>query len=145
MREVPMQTCSMTSLSPEIHNKMEDLMKVWDYKAGDVLLMSRWLWHRSLQTSEDSSSTVFQRYTIRYESGKSRTSRGDSVQKCVLYDSSNAGKTLDEVAFTTKLPFFPLAWPQTDDEVEMEKYVEEVLPKIKDKQQQRMAEIFSRT
>lgn len=141
-----MNTCAMAKISPGIHKKMENLKNVWDYKAGDVLLMSRWLWHRSLQTADEDATTVYQRYTVRYECGKSRVFSGDSFQRCVLYNNSYAGKTLDEVSSSSNLPFFPLAWPQTVDEfnqTQMEDFVKNILPDISAKSKTKMAELFT--
>lgn len=128
------QTCAMASLSPELNQKMESIKKMWDYKAGDVLFMSRWLWHRSVQTPNDKalSRIPYQRYTIRYECGGTRSFENYSFAFPSLHDQSLSGKTLDEISTSTLLPFYPKAWPFENDEcmARENEFVSKILPAL---------------
>lgn len=105
-------TTEMERTNPQLYAKIDKLKKSFDYREGDVLLMSRWLWHRSEQRKSHYGSGTFMRYTVRYDVGRTKLFSGISTVPAVVYDKSNAGKTLDEICRSTGLPFYPEAWPR---------------------------------
>mmetsp|Transcript_47724 Transcript_47724/g.72150 ORF Transcript_47724/g.72150 Transcript_47724/m.72150 type:complete len:308 (-) Transcript_47724:64-987(-) len=158
--KTPPNPCDLENISPELNDKLEKMGKAFNYQQGDVLLMSRWLWHRSMQLLSDEENETeklclsansekekqtFKRYTIRYECGNTRLPNGASLHHSILYDPSNAGKTLNQICTSTGLPFFPQAWPCVSESelFHMKKLVKEVLPKTELKRQKLMAEIFA--
>jgi len=120
------KTCEIETNSPQLNDLMEKEGILFDFKKGDVLLMNRFTWHRSVQVtpegnsyysncqgkSEDESPTLM-RYTVRYEVGSVPLIRGASLHPGILYDPTNSGKPLDEVVASSG-PFFPKAWPAID-------------------------------
>lgn len=142
------QTCELASLDPSLNAKFEERAITFDYKAGDVLLMNRWLWHRSANLNEAGKKyyakrmSMFPRYTVRYESGETRLPNGVSFHPSIFYDEANAGKTLNEICDGSGLPFFPKAWSSSVasgetavySEVEnMKELVVDVMPDVQKK------------
>mmetsp|Transcript_22094 Transcript_22094/g.32512 ORF Transcript_22094/g.32512 Transcript_22094/m.32512 type:complete len:435 (+) Transcript_22094:58-1362(+) len=153
----PPNTCDLANISPELNEHLEKIKRVFNYEQGDVLLMSRWLWHRSMQANEDILNKTlnnndekrdklpFKRYTIRYECGNTRLLNGASFHNSILYDSSNTGKTLNHVCSSSGLPFFPQAWPCTleSESSQMKKLAKDVFPEIESKRKELMAGFFA--
>ena len=64
-------TCAMESLSPETHQKLEDMKVIYDMQPGDAIIHDRWLFHRSDNFAEGTpKDTVLNRYSIRYMPGE---------------------------------------------------------------------------
>ncbi|CAB9519270.1 expressed unknown protein [Seminavis robusta] len=119
------KTCSMSTLDPELNERIESSKIEYDYQKGDCLFCTRWLFHRSVQINEeglkhyDNQECALKRYTVRYERGSAKLVRGLSVETAVLADKENSGKTLDDVCKASG-PFYPQCWPMLTDPQEQE-------------------------
>lgn len=113
------KTCGMRDLDPALNERIESSKVEFDYQKGDCLFCTRWLFHRSVQVNDEGlkhydDATALKRYTIRYERGTARVIKGLCVEPCVLVDSDNCGKTLDEVCENGN-PYYPQCWPPLSD------------------------------
>ena len=116
------KTCEMASLNQELNQRIEESKLVFDYQPGDCLFCHRWLFHRSVPINAEGmnyydDSSALKRYTIRYERGSARLIKGRSVEPCVLVNSDNSGRSLDEVCKVDG-PYFPQCWPQQKGEAD---------------------------
>jgi Phytanoyl-CoA dioxygenase (PhyH) len=144
------RTCAMETLDPTLNETIESSKVVFDYKRGDCLFCTRWLFHRSVRINEvglkhyDNQACALKRYSVRYERGDAKLIRGVSVEAPVLLDKENAGKTLAEVCKACG-PYYPQCWPMVDDpmkqEVEMKGLVIDTFPKVEAKLKAVMKEI----
>ena len=155
-REVYGKTCSMNILDPQLNQKIESTKEVFDYKRGDCLFCTRWLFHRSVAINEEGLEHIaklgsekgdyaFKRYTIRYELGSAKALRGLSMEACnLLYPEATAGKSLDAIC-EAKGPFYPKCWPRSPDlkalEAEIQSLVKNDLPKAEIKRSEMIAKI----
>ena len=114
-RSFPATTCDLASVSPDLSALMDNKALVFHYKKGDVLLVNRWIWHKSIPTSPSSSAAEhpLKRYSIRYEEGKATLVKGFATHASVMYNADNSGKSLDNICETSG-PFFPRAYPSAD-------------------------------
>lgn len=114
-----LNTCKMADLAPELAQRMERSRIVFDYRKGDILFHTRWLFHRSLPVNDKGLAhfntlgqpVALKRYSIRYELGSARLQRGMSVEPCILMNPHNRGKTLDEVCEQDG-PWYPQCTPE---------------------------------
>eukprot|EP00590_Aulacoseira_subarctica_P004695 CAMPEP_0172422222 /NCGR_PEP_ID=MMETSP1064-20121228/8404_1 /TAXON_ID=202472 /ORGANISM="Aulacoseira subarctica , Strain CCAP 1002/5" /LENGTH=461 /DNA_ID=CAMNT_0013162991 /DNA_START=47 /DNA_END=1432 /DNA_ORIENTATION=- len=115
-RSFPATTCDLASASPDLNALMDNEALVFHYKKGDVLLVNRWIWHKSIPLSQSSAAAEhpLKRYSIRYEEGKATLVKGFATHPSVMYNADNSGKSLDNVCETSG-PFFPRAYPSADD------------------------------
>lgn len=111
----PATTCDLASVSPELSSLMDNEAVIINFTKGDVLLMNRWLWHKSIPASleQHNKNNPLKRYTIRYDTGSTRLQKGYSTQLSIMYDAENSGKSLDDISQRSG-PFFPRAFPDAD-------------------------------
>ena len=108
-------TCNIEYSAPTINNEMEQSKRIYNIKAGDVLFMTRWLWHRTIpfiKGENDLNTKVFKRYSIRYAPGSARTPKGYGTELSILFDEKNSGKALDLI---TDIPWYPRVFPMVDN------------------------------
>mmetsp|Transcript_17458 Transcript_17458/g.25800 ORF Transcript_17458/g.25800 Transcript_17458/m.25800 type:complete len:492 (-) Transcript_17458:42-1517(-) len=104
-------TCNLETTAPHLHRRMEDTMRVYNLKRGDVIFHHRWLFHRTVAMNH-SHNKIYRRYSLRYGSGStSAIQPGFGTEPSVLWNQKNGGRTLDQIA---KLdgPWYPQAYPQ---------------------------------
>merc|ERR1712038_550389 len=158
-KNLRLQTCELAKLSPSLNEQFESNAITFDYQCGDVLLMNRWLWHRSANLNSrgkvyyEKRKTMFPRYTVRYECGDTRLLNGVSLHPSFFHNEAYSGKSLDEICNESNLPFFPKAWSSsssittgatTTNNVENMKYlVQDVLPHLQQKQFEATRTLFS--
>lgn len=123
-------TCNLEDAAPEIHRKLERGKRVYDVRAGDVLFMNRWVWHKTIPfntsdivdhtfNNDTDSPTIFKRYSIRYAPGSAISPKGVGTEPSILWNGENAGKTLDEIS-SNEDPWYPRVFPSVDpDEIEL--------------------------
>ena len=145
------KTCTLSENAPELYEKFEANKKEFDFQKGDVLLMDRWLWHRSVQSKKSSSTTnrMCLRYTIRYEVGTTTFLNGFTAHPVELHDETLKGKTLNDICTLSKLPFFPKVWPRHpmnnndhEEEKQQMKRLQSLLPVFKEKKMAIFKELF---
>lgn len=152
------KTCEIATISPKLNDRMEQEGILFDFQKGDVLMMNRFTWHRSVQVTpegkkyfankeddNDSSEIVLKRYTIRYEIGSTPLIRGAAMHPSILYDASNSGKKIDD-AVASSGPFFPKCWPAVseDEMLQLPEMVDVKLPKAQEKREAMMAELMAK-
>lgn len=121
------KTCVMEEEDPELARIVDSTSKVFNYRRGDVLFHTRWLFHRSMPLTDAGRrhfanlgvEPTFKRYSIRYDYGDSRLIRGFNAELAVLLNGDNTGKTLAEVNQNDG-PFYPKCWPGAISAEEME-------------------------
>ena len=131
-------TCNLATAAPELNDRMEEVKRIYDIKRGDVIFFDRWLFHRTVPFDRDvvrhrrgrhrghragyeadpPPPLLHRRYSIRYAPGSATLPGGYGTELSVLWDESNAGRTLDDVCRRDG-PWYPRAWPDVSDE-EME-------------------------
>lgn len=117
------KTCDMEEYAPELAAMIDGTKKVFDFKRGDVLFHTRWIFHRSMPMTDDGEKhfqklgkdPAIKRYSVRYEFGSSSLLRGMSGEFAILNNPQNSGKSLDEVC-TSDGPYYPRCWPPVADE-----------------------------
>jgi hypothetical protein len=103
---------------------MEDTMRVYDIKRGDVIFHTRWLFHRTIPfdrsyierrklEGEESTSLLYKRYSIRYSPGSAIIPPGYGVEPSVISNPDNGGRTADAVS-EEDAPWYPKVWPEVD-------------------------------
>lgn len=117
-------TCEMVNQSPGIRNKIEDTAVIPEIKAGDVIFMTRALFHRTAATTPSGKDyfarneiEYLNRYSIRYVPGTARLPQGWTFEWGIMANEENAGRSLDDAMNSdNNLLWYPQAWPQTDDD-----------------------------
>jgi len=149
-RQIFGKTCSMETLDPALNERIESSKVEFDYRKGDCLFCTRWLFHRSVEVNEEGlkhygEDVSLKRYTIRYERGTAQTCRGWSLEPCVLMDPNTSGKSLDKICESLG-PFYPQCWPRLSDpskqEARMETLVRDKFPEIMIKHGEVMKDII---
>lgn len=115
-------TCNIKTSAPHLHKRMEESMRVYDVKRGDVIFHDRWLFHRTVPFDREVSRLVgdplYRRYSVRYGPGSSIIPPGYGLELSVLWDERNSGRSADEVS-NLDGPWYPKAWPTVNaDELE---------------------------
>lgn len=130
------RTCDMEYHSPVLASTIDRTRKVFDFKRGDILFHTRWIFHRSMPLTSDGEEyflrlgrvdPTIRRYSIRYEYGDSQLLRGINSEFSVMLNPKNLGEKLDQVNRSDG-PFYPKCWPEVEDFVEMDKLVIEKFP-----------------
>jgi ectoine hydroxylase-related dioxygenase (phytanoyl-CoA dioxygenase family) len=149
------KTCEIATISPKLNDRMEQEGILFDFQKGDVLMMNRFTWHRSVQVTpegkkhfankqedNDSSEIVLKRYTIRYEVGSTPLIQGAAIHPSILYDASNSGKKIDDVVASSG-PFFPKCWPAVSksEMLQLPEMVDVKLPKAQENREAMMAKL----
>lgn len=71
------QTCEMAKLSPELNDRLERLKVEPEFKRGDVLFCTRFLFHRGCSFKPDADEAVkakgIRRFSVRYMPGEALT------------------------------------------------------------------------
>ena len=108
-------TCNLRDSEPLIHDYLERNARIYNVKAGDVLFMTRWLWHQTIPVKNTankiSTDKVFKRYSIRYAPGSATTPKGYGTELSILWDKENEGKALNDVAGG---PWYPRVFPEVE-------------------------------
>eukprot|EP00978_Attheya_sp_CCMP212_P012100 scaffold30067_cov49-Attheya_sp.AAC.2 len=134
-------TCNMQTAAPEINDRMEQTMRLYDIQKGDVIFHTRWLFHRTIpfdrqwlqqqqqqqqqpqqqqqqqqqqQPSGDVTDRlplVYRRYSVRYSPSSAELPRGYGTELSILSNGENEGRTLQEVAERDG-PWYPQCFPQ---------------------------------
>ena len=117
-------TCNLKTAAPHLHQRMEETMRIYDLKRGDVIFHTRWLFHRTVpfkrnavadRISNHEEPLLYRRYSIRYGPGYSEIPRGFGFEPSVLWDERNAGRTADQVS-QLDAPWYPKVWPFVSDD-----------------------------
>jgi len=79
-------TCNIKSVNKKLHDKLEERKRIYDLKAGDILFLDRWLFHRTVPFHLDIVKSKRQhgalrdlmsrRYSVRYAPGTSQLPKG---------------------------------------------------------------------
>ncbi len=87
-------TCNIKNVAVELHKKLEERKRVYDLKAGDILFMTRWLFHRTIpydrefvkekKKQGELNKLLSRRYSIRYAPGSAELPRG-YVLTCIEF------------------------------------------------------------
>ena len=129
------QTCSMSTVDPLLHDKIEATKVVFDFQKGDCLFCTRWLFHRSMPINEEglkyyemqNMEPLLKRYSIRYVPGTAHMIRGLCTEPCVLLNPETSGQSLDKICDSQEgedggmsKPFYPQCWPRQPDSDDQE-------------------------
>uniref|UniRef100_A0A7S1BEY9 Uncharacterized protein n=1 Tax=Corethron hystrix TaxID=216773 RepID=A0A7S1BEY9_9STRA len=114
-------TCNINTTSPTLHAKLESRKRVYEIKRGDVILHTRWLFHRTipfkprgLQAATKSRvPPLYRRYSVRYVPGTTVLPKGFGTEMSILLDPDVGGKTLND-ACASGGPWYPRVWPAVD-------------------------------
>jgi len=131
-------TCGMEEADPDLAKTIDGTKKVFDFRRGDVLFHTRWLFHRSMPLTSNGEERfrrlgmepTFKRYSIRYEYADSRLLKGINAEFAALLNPENKGRTLEEVN-KVEGPFYPKCWPGavSDNDInQMDDLVREKFP-----------------
>jgi hypothetical protein len=119
------QTCELHHFNPQVHAEIEKSSRIVDIKRGDVVFATRLLFHRTLAVTDDGieyyksiDKEFLKRYSLRYVPGSARLPNGWSVEWSVLTDPANVGRSLDEIAESSEMMFYPKVWPQVEENLE---------------------------
>eukprot|EP00978_Attheya_sp_CCMP212_P016871 scaffold44529_cov39-Attheya_sp.AAC.2 len=95
-------TCNLETTAPHVNKRMEETMRVYDIKRGDVIFHHRWLFHRTVAMAEVKEQTenrpglVYRRYSLRYGPGSSVIPPGFGTEPSVLWNDENGGRTANQ-------------------------------------------------
>lgn len=138
-RRVGNGTCNIATAAPHLHRRMEETKRIYNMKRGDVILHTRWLFHRTVpferslvqDRQENEPPLLYRRYSLRYGPGTSEIPRGYGTEPSVLWDVQNGGRTADQVA-VVDAPWYPQAWPPAPNtqKKQLEEIATERLPKV---------------
>jgi hypothetical protein len=107
-------TCNIKTSAPHLHHRMEESMRVYDVKRGDVIFHDRWLFHRTVpfdrQVPRLVEDPLYRRYSVRYGPGSSIIPPGYGLELSVLWDERNSGRSADQVS-NLDGPWYPRVWP----------------------------------
>eukprot|EP00536_Pseudo-nitzschia_multiseries_P008326 jgi/Psemu1/287710/fgenesh1_pg.210_\ len=140
-------TCNIEHTAPHLHRRMEETMRIYDVKAGDIIFHTRWLFHRTIPFDRDVVSNraanneepiLYRRYSIRYGPGNSIIPPGYGTEPSVISEEKNGGRSADDVSKYDSA-WYPRVWPSTSD-IEMEQMqllAKHRLPKALEQSEQR--------
>jgi len=142
-------TCNIKNADPDINRKMEDTKRVYDVQRGDVILHTRWLFHRTVpmdrtrakELDKNRVKVLYRRYSVRYSPGSATLTEGYGTELSTLYNSSFGGKTLDLVNAVDG-PWYPKCWPDVDaSEIESMDSIKEKMIFAEEMKKKRMKEM----
>lgn len=142
-------TCSMAQAAPDLDSRIDRTRHVFDFQKGDVLIHTRWLFHRSVPLTKagikhfGKLEPVIKRYSIRYEVGDARLLGGFTMEPSVVLKPENAMKTLDEVS-ANGAAWYPKCWPNVDanEMSHLHEIVDEKLPAFEPLKQELFRELL---
>jgi Phytanoyl-CoA dioxygenase (PhyH) len=113
-------TCNIERTAPHIHQRLEEMKRIYPVRKGDVIFHTRYLFHRTVPISSskrkgDQDRKVFRRYSIRYGMGSTTIiPPGYGTELSVLYDSKNGGLSADRICSKDQIPWYPQAYPHME-------------------------------
>jgi hypothetical protein len=118
LRRTGSGTCNIKRAAPDLHFLMEESSRVYTLQPGDVIFHTRWLFHRTEVSGytreprggEHRPRRMERRYSVRYVPGTAMIPPGYGTELSVLWDSTNGGRTVDEVS-SIDGPWYPQVWP----------------------------------
>jgi len=144
-------TCNLAEAAPNLASKIDDTRHVFDFQRGDVLIHTRWLFHRSVPLTKAGAkqferlqqTPVIRRYSIRYEVGHAQLLQGFTMEPSVVLKRGNAGKTLDAISEEDS-PWYPQCWPEVNQEEMAHLYeiTEERLPEYEPLKQELFKQVL---
>ena len=144
-------TCNLAKAAPNLSGQIDRSMHVFDFQRGDVLIHTRWLFHRSVPLDKAGAKhyesikqkPVVRRYSIRYEVGDARLLQGFIIEPSVVLKQENAGKTLDEISANDS-PWYPQCWPEINEQemARLHEIVEEQLPAFEPLKQELLRKVL---
>lgn len=142
-------TCEMRDQAPEISEMIETTAFIPDIKAGDVIFMTRALFHRTAtvtpagkQFFSNQGIEYLNRYSIRYVPGTAILPKGWTFEWSIMANENNAGRTLDETMHQDNLLWYPQVWPLIDQDVDKKLNVI-AQTKLDDVKRKSRAELFA--
>ncbi len=143
-------TCNIKNVALELHDLLEKRKRVYDLKAGDILFMDRWLFHRTIPYDREYvkekkkrgelNQLLSRRYSIRYTPGSSELHQGYGTELSILLNEENQGRTLNAVAKNDGA-WYPKCWPHSTSEEEqrdMQALMTNKLPIAEDRKKRRV-------
>ena len=121
---------------------MENNMRVYEIKRGDVIFHDRWLFHRTVPFVDSNLERIWRRYSVRYAPGSAVIPRGYGTEPSVLWNEDNGGRTADQVAEFDG-PWYPKCWPTVDknEMYALPKLLSEKMPLAQELRKKRQKEI----
>ena len=119
-------TCNIERTAPHIHQRMEEMKRIYPVQRGDVIFHTRYLFHRtvpiaSATTPTEQDSKVYRRYSIRYGIGSTTMiPPGYGTESSVLYDPQNGGQSADTICRKDQVPWYPQAYPHMEGPIQQE-------------------------
>ena len=118
-----LMTCEMRHQNPNVSAMIEETAFIPDIKKGDIIFVTRSLFHRTLAVTaagkEHYSKRGIQhlnRYSIRYVAGSARLPKGWAFEWSIMANENNGGKRLDHTMEGDNLLWYPQVWPLSDEE-----------------------------
>ena len=135
-------TCHLKTAAPEVNKDMENNMRVYEIKRGDVIFHDRWLFHRTVPFVDSNLERIWRRYSVRYAPGSAVIPRGYGTEPSVLWNEDNGGRTADQVAEFDG-PWYPKCWPTVDknEMYALPKLLSEKMPLAQELRKKRLKEI----
>lgn len=143
-------TCNIRNVNKDLHNRLEERKRVYDLKAGDVMFLDRWLFHRTIPFDRNLvkekkrkghlHQLLSRRYSIRYAPGSATLPKGYGTELSILWNEENQGRTLDEVDLQDG-PWYPQCWPHSinaEKEVELQQIIKTKLPLAESRRKSRV-------
>ena len=129
-------TCNIKNAAPALNQKIEESKRIYDVQRGDIILHTRWLFHRTVpieykfakELNKKKEKILYRRYSLRYSPSNAILTSGYGTELSILNNPSLGGETLD-TACDTDGPWYPKCWP-TIDESEFRK-LDQMREKIK--------------
>ncbi len=142
-------TCNIKNASPALNQKIEESKRIYNVRRGDVILHTRWLFHRTIPFEKDfakelnrnKEKVLYRRYSLRYSPSNAILTSGYGTELSTLYNPSLGGRSLD-YACNADGPWYPRCWPQVDeDEFEQMDSMSEKIGIAEERKKERMKEM----
>jgi hypothetical protein len=145
-------TCEMRDQAPELSEMIEKTAFIPDIKAGDVIFMTRALFHRTATVTPEGKDFFSEqgienlnRYSIRYVPGTAVLPQGWTFEWSIMANNDNAGRSLDDTMNQDNLLWYPQVWPLLDNEVDKKLNIvaQTKLDEVKRKSRDELFELIS--
>ncbi len=106
------QTCAMEKLSPDFHNKFEELKKTFDMEPGDAIIHDRYIFHRSDKFTKERTLGFRKRSKFRISLRYMPSKAGVVVNEARVQDQGFVEKGMKTGdALEKGGEYFPQVWP----------------------------------
>ena len=144
--------CELNKTRPDLREKIEARKVVPDIKKGDAIFMTRVLFHKTIDATEEGIKFYaaqgikeLNRYSIRYTPGSAKLPNGWVAEWSAVSNPENTGRALDDIVSSGGDIWYPKVWPELDDALEekLDLIASEKLKTAKEKVLADIVELFT--